>query len=176
MKYTTIALGLAAALLAGCGGGGGTMGPGGGGAVGGGGGIYGGPPIVQTPPPAMQSPPPQASAGPSAAPSTAPAGVLMTATINGGPAFITASQLPIYTFGGDTVANQSNCTGSCLTIWPAVPAPSGMLPAPFASFTRPDTGTVQLTYKGKPLYTFISDSQPLVATGDGVQNFHIARP
>lgn len=89
--------------------------------------------------------------------------------------FITAAKLPVYTFGGDTIANQSACTGGCLAIWPAVAPPAGALTAPWASFVRSDNGQQQLSYNGKPLYTFVSDSA-LMATGDGFQNFHLARP
>jgi predicted lipoprotein with Yx(FWY)xxD motif len=106
---------------------------------------------------------------------TVASSVLQTQTLNGGPAFVTASNMPVYTFGGDTVANQSTCTGGCLSVWPAVAATAGSLPAPWGSFTRPDTGTLQLSYKGQPLYTFASDS-PGVERGDGVENFHLARP
>ena len=122
-----------------------------------------------------------ASALPVAQPQASPAAVLsnssvlQTASINGADTFITAAQLPVYTFGGDTVANQSACTGSCLALWPAVAPPAGMLPAPWSSFVRTDNGQQQLSYNGKPLYTFVSDSA-LVATGDGFQNFHLARP
>jgi predicted lipoprotein with Yx(FWY)xxD motif len=101
--------------------------------------------------------------------------VLQTATINGGLAFITAAQLPVYTFGGDTIANQSACTGGCLAIWPAVAPPPGSLSAPWSSFVRSDNAQQQLAYNGKPLYTFVSDSA-LLATGDGFQNFQLARP
>jgi predicted lipoprotein with Yx(FWY)xxD motif len=101
--------------------------------------------------------------------------VLQTAVLKGSPAFVTANNMPVYTFGGDTTANQSTCTGGCLQIWPAVAAATGTLPAPWASFTRGDNGMLQLSYKGQPLYTFASDS-PGVANGDGVENFHLARP
>jgi predicted lipoprotein with Yx(FWY)xxD motif len=108
------------------------------------------------------------------APTNAPA-LLQTASIGGSPAFVNSSQHPIYVFSGDTT-NHSNCTGGCLSIWPAVPAPSGTLPAPFASFTRADNGAHQLSYNGAPLYTFVSDTQPDVATGNGVEGFSLARP
>lgn len=120
---------------------------------------------------------PGASVAPAPTPTGAPAApnsVLQTATINGSPTFITAAQLPVYTFGGD-VPNVSNCTGSCLAIWPVVAPPAGTLPAPFSSFTRPDTGQMQLEFMGQPLYTFASDSA-LTATGDGFQNFHLLHP
>jgi predicted lipoprotein with Yx(FWY)xxD motif len=101
--------------------------------------------------------------------------VLAVATINGGPAFVNSAQHAVYIFDGDTVPNQSTCTGQCASIWPPVPPPTNTLPAPWASFTRGD-GSTQLSYKGKPLYTFVNDTSPLVATGDGVNGFHVARP
>jgi len=100
---------------------------------------------------------------------------LRTASINGSAAYVTTANMPVYTFGGDTAASQSACTGSCLATWPAVAPPGGALTAPWASFTRSDTSTLQLTINGHALYTFVSD-QPLVANGDNVENFHIARP
>ena len=112
---------------------------------------------------------------PTPAPTTAPSGVLATANIDGGPAFVNASQHAVYVFSGDTAPNQSNCTGSCAAAWPPVPPPSGSLPSPWAAFKRGD-GTMQLSYKGKPLYTFVNDTSPLVANGNGVDGFSLARP
>jgi predicted lipoprotein with Yx(FWY)xxD motif len=123
--------------------------------------------------PFMPAAPVLSTAAPSAPVSSA--AVLQTASINGAATFITAAQLPVYTFAGDTVPNQSACTGSCLAIWPAVAPPSGTLPAPWTSFTRVDNGQKQLAYNGMPLYTFASDTA-LTATGDGFQNFHLAHP
>lgn len=102
-------------------------------------------------------------------------GVLATAVIGGQPAFVNRAQHAVYTFDGDTVANQSNCTGSCAAVWPPVAPPNVTLTSPFASFTRGD-GTTQLSYSGKPLYTFVNDTKPDVASGDGVGGFHVARP
>lgn len=163
MKYVSMASAmLVSVLLAACGGGGSTMSPSG---------------VV---PPAVTSPQAPAAPGMPAAPAppgapASPSSVLQTAVLNGSPTFITSAQLPVYTFGGDTVPNQSACTGTCLTIWPAVAPPPGPLPAPWSSFTRSDNGQMQLAYNGQPLYTFISDT-PLHATGEGVQNFHQAHP
>ena len=58
------------------------------------------------------------------------------------------------------------CTGSCLTFWFPVPAsagatlraPSGVTGA-LGTIRRPD-GRTQLTYNGKPLYTFRLDQAP----------------
>jgi predicted lipoprotein with Yx(FWY)xxD motif len=148
MKNISLALAFVAALLAGCGGGGST------GAV-----------------------PGSTPGGTTTPPTTTSSAVLSTMTLNGGPAFVTAAQLPVYTFGGDTVPNQSTCTvaSGCLAVWPSVAPPSGTLPAPWSSFTRSDNGAIQLAYNGAALYTFTGD-KPGIATGDGVQNFHLARP
>jgi predicted lipoprotein with Yx(FWY)xxD motif len=111
-----------------------------------------------------------------ASPTSAPAGssVLQTANIDGAPTFVTSSDLPVYTFDGDT-ADKSNCTGGCLAAWPSVPPPAGALSAPWSSFTRSDNGQKQLAYNGAPLYTFTGDS-PGVSTGNGTEGFSLARP
>jgi predicted lipoprotein with Yx(FWY)xxD motif len=115
---------------------------------------------------------------PHVTPTQTPSGnsVLATQTIDGGPAFVTSTGFAVYKFNGDTQPDKSTCTGSCASVWPAVPPPSsGSLPNPWSAFTRSD-GTMQLAYKGKPLYTFVNDTQPGVATGNGVNGFSIARP
>jgi predicted lipoprotein with Yx(FWY)xxD motif len=91
---------------------------------------------------------------------------MATAVILGSPTFVNPAQLPVYTHGNDPV-DGSICTGGCLRAWPAVTAPAGTLPAPWTSFTRPDTGTLQLEYKGQALYTFIHDSADTSA-GNGI--------
>jgi predicted lipoprotein with Yx(FWY)xxD motif len=64
------------------------------------------------------------------------------------------------------------CTGSCLTFWfpvsagagAAPPTPSGVTGA-LGTIHRPD-GRTQLTYNGKPLYTFRLDMAPGQAHGN----------
>ncbi len=117
-----------------------------------------------------------ATSAPTSAPTVAPSAqsVLQTQNLDSGPAFITSSDFPVYTFDGDTT-DKSNCTGGCLAIWPSVPPPAGTLPSPWSSFTRSDNGQKQLAYNGQPLYTFADDS-PGVASGQGVMGFSLARP
>ena len=82
----------------------------------------------------------------------------------------------LYTYGSDS-SGVSNCNGSCLAAWPAY-AETGAttgLPANVSTLKRSDDGKIQFTYKGMPLYTFTSDSSGQV-TGDGVSNFHVAKP
>lgn len=64
------------------------------------------------------------------------------------------------------------CTGSCLSFWFPVPASAGAVPpAPsgvsgaFGTIRRPD-GRTQLTYNGKPLYTFRLDTAAGQAHGN----------
>lgn len=82
----------------------------------------------------------------------------------------------LYTYNADST-NTSNCTGSCLTTWPAYQATGSTanLPANIGTIKRTDNGQTQYTYNGMPLYYFVSDSNGQV-TGDGVENFSVAKP
>lgn len=130
--------------------------------------------------------PPMSPANP-ANPTTAPANpqqssVLPTAMLKGSPGFTTPSGFTVYTFDADTQANVSACAtiSGCTGLWPPVSPPAGAaLISPWASFMRPD-GKTQLSYKGKPLYTYAGDSAPGQTNGDNLFQFgalwHIARP
>jgi predicted lipoprotein with Yx(FWY)xxD motif len=148
-----VSLGLA---LAGCGGGG----------SGSAGGLYGGIPKVNP------------TVAPTSNPASPQAGDAMQVQLKGSAAFVDAKTgLALYTFDGDTVPNQSSCTGGCLQIWPSHAATaSEKASGNFTIFTRSDNHTLQWAYLGKPLYTFVSDTASNNGSGDGVQGFHIARP
>ena len=67
------------------------------------------------------------------------------------------------------------CTGSCVSLWPVFVAPGGQAPTAGAGVTgklgtlkRPD-GTVQVTYMGRPLYTYSGDSSSGQANGEGIK-------
>lgn len=82
---------------------------------------------------------------------------------------------PLYTYNADS-KGVSNCTGSCLANWPPYVAKGSTsnLPQGVGVIKRSDSGQMQYTYNGLPLYYFVSDgSSP---TGDGVENFSIAKP
>jgi predicted lipoprotein with Yx(FWY)xxD motif len=80
----------------------------------------------------------------------------------------------LYTYGADT-SGVSNCKGSCSIAWPAYKASSkANLPTNVTVIERPDN-TMQYAYKGMPLYYYASESTGQV-TGDGINNFHVARP
>jgi predicted lipoprotein with Yx(FWY)xxD motif len=87
----------------------------------------------------------------------------------------TADGKALYTYNADK-PGVSNCTGSCLSDWPAYTASgsTGNLPAGVGTIKRSDDGKTQYTYKDMPLYTFTGDSNGQV-NGDGVENFSLAK-
>jgi predicted lipoprotein with Yx(FWY)xxD motif len=74
-----------------------------------------------------------------------------------------------------------NCTGSCLTVWPPVPAPatfvpgSGVTATKFGDATASD-GTKQLTVDGAPLYYWMNDKKAGDTTGQDVNGFYVVGP
>lgn len=87
-----------------------------------------------------------------------------------------SSGKPLYTFNADT-KGMSNCTGSCLAEWPAYQDKGSTmnLPAGVSTIKRTDNGQIQFTFNGMPLYFFAKDRDGQ-ATGNGVDNFSIAKP
>jgi predicted lipoprotein with Yx(FWY)xxD motif len=68
------------------------------------------------------------------------------------------------------------CTGSCTSIWVPLTLSAGAKPtgssdvaSKLGTVDRPD-GPVQVTYEGKPLYTFAEDTSPGTVTGNGFQD------
>ncbi|MCR8550943.1 hypothetical protein M4578_24240 [Salipiger sp. P9] len=86
------------------------------------------------------------------------------------------AKMTLYTFDKDE-QNLSNCYDMCAANWPPVLAEAGTdLPRGYGVAERKD-GTLQVSYKGQPLYLWIKDSKPGDMTGDGVNGvWHIARP
>lgn len=76
----------------------------------------------------------------------------------------------------------SSCTGSSASVWPALTVADGTTPTQgvgvlgtVSAVVQPD-GADQVTYDGSPLYTFVGDSSPGQATGNGVGGFKVAQP
>lgn len=91
-------------------------------------------------------------------------GTLMVASSN---------QMTVYTFDKDVAGSGvSNCSGGCLTNWPALTIAAGATPTgdstvtgTLGSITRTDASTgsaaaIQVTYNGLPLYFFHNDAKP----------------
>ena len=120
--------------------------------------------------PSSSSGSPAANSAPSAASTASPAsGTTLKFTMINGKKVLTNSQgMVLYWFVPDT-STASNCTGACATYWPpvtgAVTEGSGVT-GTLGTITRPD-GTTQATYDGHPLYTYVGDTAPGQAKGNG---------
>ena len=73
------------------------------------------------------------------------------------------------------------CTGTCLSTWHPLVVKAGTKPtgpAKLATIKRPD-GRTQVTFPGRPLYTFGGDTKTGEANGEGfkdVGTWHAATP
>ena len=105
----------------------------------------------------------------SSAPAAAGGSALKTAKIGGATVVTNAKGFTLYWFVPDT-ATTSKCSGSCTTFWPPVKGPAtagAAVTGKLATIKRAD-GSVQATYNGHPLYTYVGDHAPGQATGDGL--------
>ena len=110
-----------------------------------------------------------AAAPASSAPAAASSSTLKTATIGGVTVLTNAKGFTLYWFAPDTPTT-SKCNGSCITYWPPVkgPATAGAgVTGKLATIKRSD-GSVQATYNGHPLYTYVADTAPGQAKGNGL--------
>ena len=98
-----------------------------------------------------------------------------TATIKPyGKVLVNSSGRALYVFAPDK-AQKVTCTGECAKIWPPLMLPSGAKPSGAAGVSasllgsdpNPSGGHV-LTYKGWPLYTYVTDTSAGVAHGQGL--------
>ena len=109
---------------------------------------------------------PSASATPTPSPTAGAAPVVLAQSVGTmGTILVAASNShTVYTFDSDT-PGVSKCTGGCATTWPPLTVPAGTTPTggpgvtgQLGTITRSD-GSLQVTYKGMPLYFFHSDAQ-----------------
>jgi predicted lipoprotein with Yx(FWY)xxD motif len=94
---------------------------------------------------------------------------LKTRKINGVTVLTNAKGFTLYWFAPDT-ATKSNCNGSCAAVWPPVPGPATAGPGvtgKLGTIKRSD-GSTQATYDGHPLYTYVADTAPGQAHGNGL--------
>ena len=101
-------------------------------------------------------------------PAAVTAGSLKTATIGGATVLTTSKGFTLYSFAPDT-STKSNCNGACAQNWPPVhgPATASGVKGTFGTIKRSD-GSVQATFDGHPLYTFVGDTAPGQAKGNGL--------
>jgi predicted lipoprotein with Yx(FWY)xxD motif len=141
------------------------------------------PPVTFGPPSAA----PPTEPAPSGAASPAPTGPPAASPPQAGGATVNAAEvgsrgtilvagsngMTLYIFTQDVKdSGTSACTGGCLATWPALTVAAGETPTggdgvtgTVGTITRPDDGSLQVTYNGLPLYFFVRDSAPGDAIG-----------
>ena len=94
---------------------------------------------------------------------------LKTAAIGGVTVLTNAKGFTLYSFAPDT-ATRLNCNAGCVQYWPPVkgPATAGSgVTGTLTTITRSD-GSTQAAYDGHPLYTYVGDTAPGEAKGNGL--------
>jgi predicted lipoprotein with Yx(FWY)xxD motif len=93
---------------------------------------------------------------------------LKTAKIGGVTVLTSAKGFTLYSFAPDT-STKSNCNGTCAQNWPPVkgPATASGVTGTFGTIKR-SSGATQATFDGHPLYTFVGDTAPGQAKGNGL--------
>jgi predicted lipoprotein with Yx(FWY)xxD motif len=101
-------------------------------------------------------------------PAAATAGTLKTTTIGGATVLTNSKGFTLYSFAPDT-PTKSNCNGVCAQNWPPVkgPATASGVKGTFSTIKR-SNGATQATFDGHPLYTFVGDTAPGQAKGNGL--------
>jgi predicted lipoprotein with Yx(FWY)xxD motif len=82
-------------------------------------------------------------------------------------------RLTVYLFEADR-GPMSSCVGACAVAWPPVlgtPKAAGAAVHSNLSTIRRANGTMQVAYKGHPLYLFVKDKDDEDAYGEGVKAF-----
>jgi predicted lipoprotein with Yx(FWY)xxD motif len=103
------------------------------------------------------------------APAAAAGGTLTTVRIGGVSVLANTKGLTLYSFAPDT-ATTSACYGTCAAYWPPVSGPAIAGPGvtgTLSTIKRSD-GSLQATYDGHPLYTYIGDSAAGQVNGNGI--------
>jgi len=103
-----------------------------------------------------------------------------TARVLGRTALVTPKGMTLYSLSAE-VHGRFICTNSaCLALWKPLVVGRGTKPtgARHLGTIRRPGGKIQVTYVGKPLYTFVQDRKPGDAKGEGfkdVGTWHVAR-
>jgi predicted lipoprotein with Yx(FWY)xxD motif len=97
-----------------------------------------------------------------------------------GPVLATKGHLALYTWNRER-DKKVHCTGACAKAWPPIVVPHGTtvsrhvagVMGTFGEIMRPD-GRSQLTYDGRPVYTFHGDS-PTKILCNGVDGWFVVK-
>jgi predicted lipoprotein with Yx(FWY)xxD motif len=92
-----------------------------------------------------------------------------------GTVLVDSEGFTVYSFAKDN-GTTSSCYGACAENWPPVVTEGeptvgeGAMSSQLGTTKRKD-GTLQVTYAGHPIYTFVEDENPGEANGNGVDFF-----
>jgi predicted lipoprotein with Yx(FWY)xxD motif len=97
-----------------------------------------------------------------------------------GKIWVDPNGMTLYTFDKDKKGEKASaCTGDCIAEWPPLLAPEGakaMDEWTVLDVVDADGKTKQMwAYDGMPLYLFVDDKKPGDVTGDGKDDFHVAK-
>ncbi len=100
--------------------------------------------------------------------------VVKTASSSLGTILIDSQGMTLYHLSGEQNGKFICTSSACVGVWHPLIAPSGGTPSDgevgsLGTVKRPD-GTVQVTYKGTPLYTFTGDQQSGETKGQGIKD------
>jgi predicted lipoprotein with Yx(FWY)xxD motif len=103
------------------------------------------------------------------APAASSGGALSTTKIGSATVLTNSKGFTLYWFVPDT-STASKCNGSCAKYWPPVPGPASAgsgVTGTLGVITR-SNGAKQATWDGHPLYTYVGDTSPGMAKGNGL--------
>jgi predicted lipoprotein with Yx(FWY)xxD motif len=99
--------------------------------------------------------------------------VVKTASSSLGTILVNGQGMTLYHLGGEQNGHFICTNSACVGIWHPLTVASGGAPSgevgSLGTVKRPD-GSLQVTYKGTPLYTFAQDQQPGEAKGQGFKD------
>ncbi len=114
-------------------------------------------------------------AGPAADPAPAAAGKVPTdvRVTEGGLTDVAGK--PLYIYVNDTMVGMSHCFDDCAEMWPPLKASAGAKPFGDWALIKREDGSIQWTYKTKPLYTYSKDQPGQPPKGLEAPNWRLAR-
>ena len=128
------------------------------------------------------------AASPAAGTTGSSGDTVSTANVSGtGTVLVDSKGMALYSPDQET-SGKIMCTAECTSIWVPLtvsgqPTGTSAVAARLGTVMRPD-GATQVTFDGKPLYTFAEDSGPNTVTGNGAKDafggtsftWHVAAP